>query len=75
MQRNIVYESECSTCNPQGTRKEADKEGLAEKRDSPSLYVGETARSVAERAAGHWQDAESGREESHMLEHQVASHI
>ena len=75
MQRNIVYESECSTCNPQGTRKEADKEGLAEKRDSPSLYVGETARSVAERAAEHWRDAESGREESHMLEHQVASHM
>ena len=72
--RNIVYESECSTCNPPGTRKEADKEGLAEKKGFPSLYVGESARSVAERAAEHWHDAESGKEESHMLEHQVASH-
>ena len=61
MQRNIVYESECSTCNPPGTRKELDKLGLAEKRDTPSLYVGETARSVAERASEHWRDADLGR--------------
>ena len=74
MQRNIVYESECSTCNPPGTRKELDKLGLAEKRDTPSLYVGETARSVAERASEHWRDAESGKEESHMVEHQETSH-
>ena len=57
MKRNVVYESECSTCNPPGTRKEADKEGLGEKRERPSLYVGETARSVAERALEHWRDA------------------
>ena len=74
MQRNVVYESECSTCNPPGTRKELDKLGLAEKRDTPSLYVGETARSVAERASEHWRDAESGKEESHMMEHQETSH-
>ena len=72
MQRNIVYEIECSTCNPPGTRKELDKLGLAEMRDTPSLY-GETARSVAERASEHWRDAESGKEESHMLEHQETS--
>jgi hypothetical protein len=74
MKRNVVYESECSTCNPPGTRKEADKEGLEEKRERPSLYVGETARSVAERALEHWKDAENDKEESHMLEHQMDSH-
>ena len=74
IQRNIVYESECSTCNPPGTRKELDKMDLAEKRDTPSLYVGETARSVAERASEHWRDAESGKEESHMLQHQAGVH-
>ena len=74
MKRNVVYESECSTCNPLGTRKEADKMGLGEKRERPSLYVGETARSVAERALEHWRDAETGKEESHMVEHQVDSH-
>ena len=41
--RNIVYESECAKCNPPGARKEQDKQGLAEKRDLASLYVGETA--------------------------------
>ena len=72
--RNVVYESECRVCNPPGTRKEADKQGLEERRALASLYVGESARSVAERAAEHWRDAESGKEESHMLEHQVESH-
>ena len=66
MRRNIVYESECSTCNPPGTRKEADKEGLAERKGFPNLYVGESARSVAERASEHWRDVESAKEESHM---------
>ena len=41
--RNVVYESECAKCNPPGTRKVADRDGLGEKRDRPSLYVGETA--------------------------------
>ena len=72
--RNIVYESECTVCNPPGFRREADKSGLAEKRDHPSLYVGESARSISERSAEHWRDAESGKEESHMLEHQAESH-
>ena len=51
-------------------QKRGDKEGLAEKKGFPNLYVGESARSVAERAAEHWRDAESGKEDSHMLEHQ-----
>ena len=37
--RNVVYESECATCNPPGTQREADKEGLGGKRDLASLYV------------------------------------
>ena len=39
-----------------------------------SLYVGETARSVSERAGEHWEDAMGGKEESHMLEHMAAAH-
>ena len=69
-----MYQSECTSCNPPGTRKEADKEGLGEKRERASLYVGETARSVSERALERWRDAETGKEESQMLEHQVESH-
>ena len=30
--RNVVYESECSVCNPPGSRKEADKENLGKRR-------------------------------------------
>ena len=41
---NVVYESECARCKPPGTRRVADKEGLGEKRDVTSLYVGESAR-------------------------------
>ena len=48
--KNIVYESECTKCTPLGSRKDADKEGLEEKRDVASLYVGATARSLNERA-------------------------
>ena len=54
MLRNVLYEGECSKCNPPGSRREADQNGLDEKREDPSLYVGETARSVAERASEHW---------------------
>jgi hypothetical protein len=74
MRRNVVYESECGVCNPPGTRREADKRSLAESKGYPSLYVGESARSLAERAQEHWRDAESGKPETHMLEHQEASH-
>ena len=51
--RNVVYESECSQCSPPGTRREADKEGLEERRDRASLDVGETSRSVSERTLEH----------------------
>ena len=72
--RNVVYESKCAKCNPPGTRKVADRDGLGEKRDMPTLYVGETARSISERAHEHWRDAETGKEESHKLEHQAETH-
>ena len=69
MLRNIVYESECARCNPPGTRKAKDREGLDDSREVASLYVGETARSISERATEHWRDAEAGKEESHIMEH------
>ena len=59
-----MLRNECSTCNPPETRKEADREGFAEKKDPARLYVGETASSIAERAAEHWRDAETGKKET-----------
>ena len=36
--------------------------------------MGESARSIHERAAEHWRDAEKGKEESHIQEHQEGAH-
>ena len=73
--RNVVYESECGKCNKPGERKEQDKESLEDRRAVASIYVGETARSISERALEHWRDGESMKEESHMTEHQQQSHV
>ena len=73
-QRNVVYESECAQCNPEGSRKESDKVSLADRREVPSLYVGETARSLKERSSEHWADAASWSSESHIVEHQEMAH-
>ena len=72
--RNLVYESECKKCNPPGSRSSKDKEGLQERRDTVSLYVGKTARSLHERAGEHWRDADMRKEESHMMEHVEEAH-
>ena len=61
-------------CNPGGSSKQADKSGLAEKRSTPSLFVGETARSLMESAGEHWADGLAGKEESHMADHQAMVH-
>ena len=40
----------------------------------PSLYVGESARSLFERSTEHWQAAHIKKEESHMHQHMVEEH-
>ena len=40
----------------------------------PSLYVGESSRSVQERAGEHWGAARRGEDESHMVRHQKQVH-
>jgi hypothetical protein len=72
--RNISYESEWKKCNPPGSRRSSDKEGLQERRDTASLYVGEFARSLHERGREHWRDADMRKEESHMMEHEEGAH-
>ena len=54
--------------------KTRDKEGLEDKRDVPSIYVGETFCSLHERSKEHWRDADTMSEESHMLQHQQEVH-
>ena len=72
--RNIVYKSECTLCNEPGSRRKRDEKGLKETREQANLYVGESIRSLCERAGEHWEGALSGKEENHMLEHQAVSH-
>ena len=68
--RNLLYESVCTDCN-QG---ESRTEDIMDRRAEPSIYVGETSRSIFERAKEHCQDARLGTDESHMLKHWTNSH-
>ena len=47
---------------------------MEDKRGDPSIYVGETSRSLAERTTEHWKDASSNEEESHMKKHWNQTH-
>ena len=73
--RNILYESSCTLCNPpqdEGAGKKGDKiKDLAGKK---GIYVGESARSIYERAAEHRQDSDDRSEDSHLVKHWRISH-
>ena len=69
--RNIVYESICALCNPGALKKGPLKVYDSSK---PSLYVGETARSLQERSREHIADLEARSSNSHMWKHQEESH-
>ena len=68
---SVVYESMCKTCNPSFAKK-GDLE--TQESEQPSLYVGETSRSIQERAQEHWGDARRGDPKSHMVRHQGLVH-
>ena len=72
--RNIVYESKCVLCNPEGGKYQKDGKDLEDKRDNPSIYVGESGRSLYERSKEHWADFEAKAEDSHILKHWVTHH-
>ena len=64
-QRNILYESYCTVCNP---------EGLKEGYRASGVHVGESARSLFEWAKEHQDDEESRNEDSHRMKHWVLDH-
>ena len=64
-QRNILYESYCTICNP---------EGLKEGYRASGVYVGESARSLYERAKEHHDDELNMKEDSHRMKHWVLDH-
>ena len=49
--RNLVYENICNDCNPGAVKK---GELVEVNKEVPSVYVGETARFICERAKEHW---------------------
>ena len=70
--RNIVYESICTKCQP-----EAKKPGSLdyhEKTKTPSIYVGETSRSIYERAGEHWAGYKKRKTDSHIWKHHLLHH-
>ena len=69
---NLVYESACVVCN--GEEKIKNKEGLEDKREEPSIYVGESARSIMERGLEHQKDYNTMKEDNHMLKHWSSAH-
>ena len=67
---SVVYENVCSTCNPEAGAKE-----LGSINDKvPSLYVGESSRTLYERTGEHWKDVRSNSDKSHMIRHQQLVH-
>jgi hypothetical protein len=78
--KNIVYESVCEMCNPGKTsiHDEQDPE-LAGATNTVTtsrkgVYIGETSRTLHERANEHFRDAKDFSEKSHMIKHWLSSH-
>ena len=69
--RSVVYESICARCNPEvkGTGPlRTPKEG------TPSIYVGESSRSLYERAGEHWSSYQKRNTDSHIWKHHLIHH-
>ena len=69
--RGIVYESICTKCNPGATR---PGPLVTANKTVPSVYVGESSRSVYERAGEHWNAYKNRRPDSHIWKHHLVHH-
>ena len=70
--QSLVYESRCALCNPKknSNHQEDNKEVVARK----GIYIGETSRTLHQRANEHYRDAKDLSEKSHILKHWMSSH-
>ena len=76
--KNIVYESKCKICNPASSLEETDH-GVAQPSGSKSqprngIYIGETSRTLHERALEHVRDADAFCPKSHIVKHWMSAH-
>ena len=69
--RSVLYENICVLCNPQARDGKPVKTTQS---DVPSIYVGESSRSLMERGLNHWKDFKAGKEDSHILKHHILHH-
>ena len=69
-EKNILYESECTVSNPV----DASKEKEADLGKRQGVYVGESSRSIHERALEHDGDYRGQKDDSHMMKHWLTSH-
>ena len=73
--RNIVYESKCRICNPISSQEEdADQPSGRDSTQREGIYIGETSRSLHERAVEHVRDAENFSPKSHIVKDWMNSH-
>ena len=68
---NLVYENICASCNP-GASGKLDQAEI--RVDIPTVYVGETSRSIYERSREHWEGVKKGSNKNHMVKHQLLEH-
>ena len=74
MRVNLVYENIYIKCNPGALNKGELKEPAEGSPSLYSIYVGETSRSIQERALEHWGAVRRKEELSHMARHQAQEH-
>ena len=66
--RNILYENVCQL------RHQEDGKEKKDRKDERGVYIGESSRSMHERAKEHVADRVSMQEDSHMLKHWLCDH-
>ena len=69
---NLVYENICTGCNKGATASNREQEDLII--NIPTVYIGETSRTIYERSKKHWDGARRGLDSNHMVMHQKMEH-
>ena len=68
--RNILYENRCEMCCP----KDGKRNRKLCQEDGKGIYVGESSRSLFERAKEHQADRDANSEDSHQVKHWLLDH-
>ena len=68
---SVIYENWCRKCNPGAGGKEITEQPMD---GEPSLYVGESGRSIMERSKEHWEGWRTRKDDNHINKHQMLSH-